>query len=266
VRDSIPLLGQLRQPLQLKQSIFDSGPFFESKLVNSNPPLSVNAITKDIKPLLLQLIITVRQAIARDTKLSPQFIARLEEKFSATITDAKSAPSSNKNSEAQNRAEMMRFLQLQPLQQLLKTSESLLSRIQLTQLSSLVQSSENNQVWYTEIPYAHNNQHHALQLRISKDAKNQKDKEESVWKLEFRFELGDHGSVLSDIRLKEKTINLRFTAETTAGVQLLQNNIHLLNNRLNVLGFEVNIGQTRQSEIPDILRPNNLDKLLDTHA
>ena len=256
VRDSVPLLSQLRQPQQLKQSSLDSGTFFESKLAISNPPLNANAITKDIKPLLLQLVATIRQALARDTRLSPQLSARLEEKFAAIITKTQTTPSSGRAVEAQTRAEITRLLQLQPLQQLLKTSETLLSRIQLNQLSSLIQSSENNQVWYMEIPYAHNNRHHALQLRINKDASNQKDKEENVWQFEFRFELGDHGSVLSDVRLKEKTINLRFTAETTSGLQLLQNNIHLLNDRLRSLGFEVNARQAQQGEISDLLRPN----------
>lgn len=265
IRDAIPLLSQLRQPLQVKQSGLNSGVFFESKLSLSTAPLNVSTLAKDIKPALLQLAAIVRQALAQDSKLSPALTARLQEKLGEIIGRTKS-PTLAKSAEAQTRIDVARLLQLQPLQQLLKTSESLLSRIQLNQLSSLAQSNETNQVWFLEIPYTHNERQSALQFRISKDDNNEDDNEDDTWRLEFSFELGDHGTVLSDIRLKGKSINLRFVAETDSGLKLLQNNIRLLDERLRQLGFDVNTQPPQQNEIADLLRPHSLNKLLDTHA
>ncbi len=264
IRDFIPSLSQLRQPQQVKQSSLNSGIFFESKLARANPSLNPIAIAKDIKPILLQLVATVRQAIVKNSKLSPQFVTRLEEKIAQIET--KSTTLTGKAAETQTRAEITRLLQLQPLRQLLKTSESLLSRIQLGQLSSLVQSSETNPIWYMEIPYAHQTRHHTLQLRIGKENSHHRDNNEEGWQLEFSFELGDHGKILSDVRLKRKVIHIRFTAETTAGLQLLQDNLHLLNTRLRSLGFEVNIRPSQQGEVEDLLLSNTLESLLDTHA
>jgi len=266
VRDSIPLLSQLRQPLQVKQSTLNSGTFFESRLSATQLPLNLSTLAKDIKPALLQLVATVRQALIRDSKLSPQLAARLESKLVEIITKTKSSPALAKSTEAQTRIEVARLLQLQPLQQLLKTSESLLSRIQLNQLSSLAQSNEANQVWHVEIPYADSDRNGALQFRINKENPGGKDDEDGAWQLEFNFELGSHGTVRSDIRLKGKSINLRFTAETTSGLTLLQDNIKLLDKRLRKLGFDVNTQPARQGEIADLLQPHRLNKLLDTHV
>jgi hypothetical protein len=272
VRDSIPLLSQLRQPIQIKQSGLNSGTFFESKLSPSallstpGTPATLAALGKDLKPALLQLVALVRQALTRDAKLSPQLTSRLQTQLADIITQTKSSPTQAKSAEAQTRVEIARLLQLQPLQQLLKTGESLLSRIQLNQLSSLVQSSESNQVWYMEIPYAHNNRGSAMQFRISKEGGKDKKDKDDAWQLEFSFELDGYGTVLSDIRLKGKSVNLRFTAETDSGLKLLQNNIHLLDDRLRQLGLSVNTQPTTIGEIGDLLRPHTLNKLLDTHV
>lgn len=266
VRDAIPLLSQLRQPVQIKQSGLNSGTFFESKLSPSSLLLTPSTLGKDLKPALLQLVALVRQALTRDSKLSPQLTTRLQTQLSDIIVQSKSSPTQAKAAEVQTRIEVARLLQLQPLQQLLKTGESLLSRIQLNQLSSLIQSSETNQVWFMEIPYAHNNRDNAMQFRISKEDKQDKEDEDDAWQLEFSFELGDYGTVLSDIRLTGKAVNLRFVAETDPGLKLLQDNIQLLDGRLRELGFDVNTQPATKGEIADLLRPHTLNKLLDTHV
>lgn len=272
VRDTIPLLAQLRQAPAVKQQSLNSGSFFEAKLAvaaaspNTLTTLTTDTLSKDIKPLLLQLVAAIRHAITNDAKLAPQLLARLEEQLTQTDTKNKSTADARKSDDIQARFENLRQQLLQPLQQLLKTSESLLSRIQLNQLSSLLHSSESNQIWYLEIPYAHNNHHHALQLRISRENSRTSHDTEQIWHIEFSFELGKHGSVLSEVKLKDKNVNLRFSAETESGLRLLREHIHLLQDKLRMLGFEVNMSQAQRGEIPDLLRPNTLNNLLDTHA
>lgn len=282
IRQAIPNFTQLHEANNVRQQSLNSGAFFEARLANganqpntaaiNSAPIITNALlsqipNKDFKALLFQLVSTIRQATSQDSQLSPQFTARLEQSITDIVNQNRSVPESSKRSETQNRLENLRFELLQPLQQLLKSSESLLSRIQLSQLSSLIQSSENNQVWFMEIPYSHNNQHRALQLRISRDSQNQNnDAEDDVWRLAFSFELGEHGNVLSEIRLKDKTVSLSFSAETDAGLRLLNDNIHLLNDKLRALGFNVHSSQAKPDDIPDLLQPRNLDSLVDIHA
>ncbi len=282
IRTAIPQLSELRDASIIKKESLNSGLFLEAKLstlaknVNNVGPtitsqipsaLLNNQTNRDLKGLLFQLVATIKQATNQGSQLSPQLLTQLNNIISEHSDQKPVSVELNRGTEAKIKLENLRQDLLQPLQQIIKSGESALSRIQLNQLTSIMQTNDSNQVWFIEIPYSHNHKDHALQLRISRDKSLEHQTDEGDgWHIEFSFELGKYGSVLSDIRLKDKTVSLSFSAETDAGLSLLNDNLHLLNDKLRALGFDVRSSQTMPKEKSDLFAPRAADRLVDTHA
>lgn len=259
LRANLPKLNELFEAKPLRQRALESGTFFEQQLSSLLRQPATPALQRDLKFIILFLVSRLRSTIT-DASVA---VADAGKKQALAPAAEKGRQQPATADTTLPRLDTARFEQLEKL---LKISESILSRIQLNQLSSVAQSNEATQVWHIEIPYTHANRQEALQLRIAHDRNSSHEQGEASWTVDFSFELDRYGQVMTHVTLQARSVSLRFVSETAQAQTLLANNLPLLESRLRALGFNVTALHAGQGEPGDIMPLQSGEALLDTHA
>ncbi len=130
---------------------------------------------------------------------------------------------------------------LTQLEQLLRSVESGLARIQTQQLASVPQDDSTRQAWQLEIPLREQKELQALLMRFEQDdSESDKDASGSTWTVSLNLNIGEMGHIHSKIRLTAEVISTHFWAEEEKTLQKISTHLPRLEKALEKLGLSVN--------------------------
>ena len=272
------LLGQLFAALPnvktlsnlngLKQTLYDSGMFLESKLAKAvlMNQMEHRFLDRDLKALTLRLVLLLReytltstpQTHTTTTSQSAQqlYPAALLEELFKRINKQHSASSniqSNPNSDDTEH-------QLNLLRELLKASESTLARQQLNQLNNS-SSMDENKAWGFEIPLNNGKEVALFKLKIqSEQDQNQGEDGKKRWLVSINLTLPDMGPLQAQLTLQGNRLTTHLWSHHP---KLFEEHINKLQQRLIKHGLEVDEinfhqGLPKQNETPQTRPPQGL--------
>lgn len=226
---SLPSKNTLSNHKGIMEAISKSGTVTESSLKNliSNTANSTAAtttlLTGDLKLNLLQLLQTLLgiKGIDHPQLLSPQKITEqlIQMPRLGPFVLAKRLSAITKQPD----------ISLKLIAEIIRQIESVISRIQLHQLTSLpaADSSESN-VWLFEIPLREKDQDTVLKLRLLKEEATDENKKHR-WEIDLAMDLKSIGPLHIKLRLQGKQIQTTLWSESISSADLFNANLGLLN-------------------------------------
>ncbi|MBI5039717.1 MAG: flagellar hook-length control protein FliK [Gammaproteobacteria bacterium] len=157
------------------------------------------------------------------------------------------------------------------LNELQRFAEGALARVQLHQLSSLPQMSQERAPlpeWLIELPIRRDTETDVWSLRIGRDAEHERDAPADagpVWSVMLAFDLPGIGPMQSRITLRGDRITAQFFSQTQGVLPLVAEHLPLLQARLHHAGLRVEELTCHHGEIPKP-KPPPQTRILDEHA
>jgi hypothetical protein len=246
---SLPKPAQVTNAENLKQTLNNSGSFFEARIARAltSDPASAEALPKifasDLKAQIGALIEIIR-------KISPEVPARAtvptsEDDF---IYAAKPAPQQaaphNIPSHESNHLDTL-------LTQLSKLLESGLARIQLNQLDSASARHVNHEAsapvptWVLELPLRTAYGVDQLQLRIEQRHKQHQQRTRVQWNVEIAFDLHAAGKLAASLAIIDKSVSATLWAEREQTHRRVREEMDYLRAGLESVGVNVTDMQCR---------------------
>lgn len=119
------------------------------------------------------------------------------------------------------------------MDELLRQTESSLSRMQLQQLSTLPTADDPKPVWTFEIPLRNEDRADVIQLRIGQEQSSKQDGSlQKVWSISLAFELEALGPVYANVRLLGQHVTASLWAERSATNGLFREHLETLRRHL----------------------------------
>lgn len=255
VVQQFPQLSQLSTAKEVKNAIYNSGTFLESKIINSSmhSPGSVSnnpiAIT-DLKAGLSQLLTLIQnnQAILIPKLLTSESSLYKNIAYDGLINSPGSLklmtdlPGRLAHAQIQmpvldsNLFQLNNHFLLQS--RVLEQLEGVLSRIIITQLHT--REGGDQSFINFEVPFRHNDQQEVLQLKIREELQEKEALEgNKVWTVNLAFHLNTLGGMRIYITLDQLDLAMQFWTEGKKSQRLLQNHFPLLSERLIEAGFTI---------------------------
>ena len=265
---ALPEANQLQQPARLKHAIQNSGVFLESHLLAASQHENRVLPALDVKTHLLRLAELIRQQIpARNlqaptasgvahTTATPSAPAKTEGLplkpetggNAPRIVDPDISSPPPRGATLQSTHSLAQILET--LQQ---QTEAGLQRTLTHQLHML--NSENpRQHLVLELPVRHDQQIDVFDLRIQPDAEQHPQHAQvaqHTWSMMLAFDLEGLGPVRAQVRFHNNQISTHWWAEQSNTVQLFQQHIEYLKNRLAHVGIDMQQAQCQQG-IPNL--------------
>jgi len=218
----------LLNPEGIKKALNESGTFFESRI---NDQKQVNNVHADLKGKLLRLA-----DLLRNENLTQHQNAGKNNLLSL-LADNKAIP------------ELQRHV------------ESALARIQLNQLNSLPNSEQHSQAFLLELPVKENEHIDVFSVKINEEDQQKTDQESSKrWSIQLSFTLDGLGNIHAKLILGGEKVHASLWAEEEKTYELIQNNLHQLNERLTDVKFidpDVKCFKGKPESEPSTLADNN---------
>lgn len=274
--NGMPELSQLLDPKKLAASLLNSGTQLEGRLLAG----LADATNQDMKANLLRLI-------AQLVPLLPNSNPALAASQSALLSQA--LPSLLReqllgHSQAQLREQALRFpLPARLLQtldnpndlgSLLRLAAAAVSRLQTHQLASLGQSHINSEgtqvtVWQLEVPTR--DQDSIVPLHIKFQHEEPADKKAAstaspVWKIDLSFDLEPLGPLHIQASLQGERLSSQLWAQQANTVQLIDNELSHLRDRLLALGLQVKDLSCHQGTPPQAATASIQQRWIDDRA
>lgn len=234
----------------LKQAVAQSGLFMEARLAHTLQQPTTNATTPpiDFKGGLLSLLLT----LLNFSKAAP--LSKPTGNTAPTATHAQTGAQATLNPQMN--------LQ-QALVELLRTVESGLARLQLSQLVSSAPEEDGKRIWVMELPVRTDEHIDLIQLRIKKEKDQQDSKKTVMWTVTLALELSGLGPVQARITLANKIVSTHFWAEHTHTTALINQHIKILHDRYQEVGLTVGALKAHHGTAPDPVAPDaNLPHIL----
>ena len=237
ILDNLPNVRDVSSATQIKKALFDSGVFFEHKLlqgVGKGAPLLGN----DIKAELLKLVDVLMRINATQPAPPP---GTLQPPQSLLKTDALPLPPL-RGMELQVQAHVAPpNIQASPvgdlLNQLLNHVDAALARLQISQLSALPVV-DQPQVFFTfELPLRWGERVDVVQLRIEQEKSGKEKNGERVWTVQLTFDLEYLGPIYVRVNLQGQQISTRFWAEQAQAADLFRQYLSDLETRFAAVGL-----------------------------
>jgi len=221
IKESVALLvkqlatpDKLTLPTELRQTLLNSGLYAESKLVAGMP------MRADFKIGISQLISLIRASFSNRQRDAKRDISGVN-----TISKA-----------AQKTAQMV---PLGILDELLRSSDSAVARIQMQQLVSLPQEDSGQQSWHFELPILNGDKLEQVSIVIDRGTGGDEENDPNPWSITLQMNLTPLGPMRVQLMLQERNISTTFWAEEQHTLSLLNRNIPTLKSAFEKAGMEV---------------------------
>ncbi len=128
--------------------------------------------------------------------------------------------------------------QLLALDELLRSTEGVLAKIQTHQLHMLRSEELNQQVWFFDLPVKQNKNIDIFEFLIYRDAEQKDSEYKSTWQIQIRFNLEGLGEILARVRMRQnKEVDIDFIAESSTTARLFSEHMLTLSARLSGKGI-----------------------------
>ncbi|NVK55665.1 MAG: hypothetical protein HWE26_08630 [Alteromonadaceae bacterium] len=167
-----------------------------------------------------------------------------------------------------NGRQVREFAQLDSQQNLLKQLKGLLAGHQSAKLANLDQALQGQDSFYYVLPALHHNQQASeILIRRDKDSKdnNEKEAEGSSWNLTMKLSIGEHGELLTKVKIKSEQIFLDIYTSNQDLLEKVGLTLPFLLKRFALLGLDVQEHKVQLGKIPDSLATKPF-QLLETQA
>lgn len=136
--------------------------------------------------------------------------------------------------------------------EVLKAVQSALSQSQLGQLTNL-RPDTSAQQWFFELPVMNNNQLDVFSLYIKEHKVDEEhEKKSSEWSLVLQFNLGNLGRIRAMLKWQESQIKIRFLAEQSSTVALVDQELAQLKNKIAFEGLSFDELTVEQAQLDDL--------------
>ncbi len=253
---SLPDGAQLSDSKGLSQALEKSGMFLEAKLLSGNTA----GLSQDMKANLLRLIAQILPALPSGAAINPINIgANLGQALPVFLRNALGALGQTGVKQQGLTFPLPSKLQQEmenegDLEGLLKLAAAAVARLQTHQLSSLAQSQltpEGNLLttWQMEIPMRNGQDLVPLQLKMQREDAQEEEKsgkggkkgqqQEPVWRIELAFDIPPLGPLQVQAQLARGSLTSQLWAERASTVNLIDNELGTLRDRLTAAGLNV---------------------------
>lgn len=270
LREALPTLARLTDPVRLEQQIRASGLFLEHDLAQGAPQPG------DLKAALLRVLASLPQPSsppAAPLPAAPQGAPRIAMEASAPVPEHPSGPAASRPTpaedgprepslgpargeplaasprETQARASAEAHIPLTPppptvdtpLAETLRTAiEGALARLHLNQITSLQTQGTEQAQWVMEFPLPKEHGEAPLKLRLEREGRRAGGLAgEDGWRLDLEFSLEPLGPLRASVLLRGEQLNVRLWAERPDTLARLQGHLDLLESGLRRTGLEV---------------------------
>jgi len=214
---NLPSKQQVTEGKQLKNALDNNGTYLEAKLsqtLTDPNPLKLNT---DFKANLLKLIYTLQQT-----------------------------PISKESNTSDNEAIKTLLKEVQ------SKTEGVLARLMLNQLQSLPQEDSNKQVWAIDLPFTDKKEKTtSVKIQIEENNKKVDDPEQKSWSATLTLTPPNMQTLHCKISYLNQAIHTNFWSEHKQTMQLIQNNLDYLSQRLDQAGLtpgNMSTSQQKQSQ------------------
>ncbi|GLK91557.1 flagellar hook-length control protein FliK [Pseudomonas turukhanskensis] len=280
---ALPDGAQLSDSKGLSQALEKSGMFLEAKLLSGN----ASGLSQDMKANLLRLIAQILPALPNGTAINPNTIGgNLGQALPVFLRNALGALGQTGVKQPGLTFPLPSKLQKEmekegDLESLLKLAAAAVSRLQTHQLSSLAQSQltpEGNLLttWQMEIPMRNQQDLVPLQLKMQReDAQEEKQngkggkkgqQQEPVWRVELAFDIAPLGPLQVQAQIARGSLTSQLWAEKLSTVQLIDNELGTLRDRLTAAGLNVGELECQQGFPPQGPRTTLEQRWIDDKA
>ncbi|MEO4048391.1 flagellar hook-length control protein FliK [Pseudomonas sp. CAU 1711] len=255
----LPDAKQLSSPEGLAKALQQSGVFLEAKLLGGQP----QQLPQDLKANLLRLVAQLLPNLPGAAPLPAASAgSALAQALPAFVRNALGAlGQSGLRQQAMSFPLPARLLQSMDqeadLEILLKLAAAAVSRLQTHQLSSLAQTqvtAEGNLLttWQLELPMRNQQEVLPLQVKLQHEEQNagKSEQKESLWRIELAFDLDPLGPLQVQAQLLRGSLSSQLWAERADTVQLIDQELDNLRQRLLGAGLEVGELSCRQGLPP----------------
>jgi len=255
----IPEMQQLGDAKTLAQALAKSGLFLEARLLNGQ----ADSLPTDMKAALLRLVAQLPGLPGGGPLAAAQSAATLGQALPAFARNALGALGQpNARQLAQSFPLPSRLLLNADgeadLELMLKLAAAAVSRLQTHQLSSLAQTQtghDGTQVttWQIEVPMRDARDIVPLQVKLQREEeprKNDKEKGETLWKVELAFDVAPLGPLQVQAQLVSGSLSSQIWAERGGTAQLISTELDYLRQRLLNAGLTVGELACRQGTPP----------------
>jgi hypothetical protein len=230
----LPTPAQISQPAGLSQAIQSTGLFWEAALL-----MQGKAGTRDLKAGLLRLWQALREGGAQANADHPDALA------AAPPTPA-SAPQSQLPAADEPTL---------TANDLLMRTQALLARLELAQLSAVVEQAQGQLTWLLDLPVRHEDQVDIWQLRIRREAPVVTLASPSAWRVELAYALPELGAGHIWLTLQDQQVSILFWCEQAHATTHLTPHLPRLREMLTAQGLQVanlacRIGEPPQEQAP----------------
>ena len=260
----LPELRSLISEEGVRQAVRESGLFLEAKLAQAaraGGEGAAAAVQQDLKGGLLKLLAGLRsletatQGAAREGAAArPQGAPPPPADPAAQANRPPPPPLPNAPVRAQPPAQpnLAAMDDLQQLRgELVRQTQSALSRVQLSQLSSVRTDPEANPQWMVEMPIRNGDAIDMVQIRIESRGAKRARKGGKSWTVNLALDLGRLGPMEARVTLGEdESISTLFWSEREEATRAIETNLPLLHRNLNDCGLKVGRLGARTGEAP----------------
>jgi Flagellar hook-length control protein FliK len=234
VVEGLPRRESINTADGLKQAVAQSGVFMEAKLAQALLQPGTTAPPIDFKGGLLSLLLTllnVNKSKPLPTPGMPNAVAQ---------TPAGAHASMN-----------LQMTLQQALSELLRSVESGLARVKLSQLVTSTPEEDGKRTWLVELPVRSGEHIDLVQLRVERDKSQAKSAKEVLWTVTLKLELSGLGPVEARVSLRDKTVSTNFWAEHAPTSELIKQHLEILQMRYREVGLTVGSINAHHGKAPE---------------
>ncbi|HEC07277.1 MAG TPA: flagellar hook-length control protein FliK [Thiolapillus brandeum] len=269
----LPNIQSVRNADGLKRAVSQSGLFLEARLAQTLQQPSPTPPPADFKTGLLGLLLSLlnlrsSSAATPGGNMPGQAQSHPPGHAGATAaTHASTHASRQASTPATNQAPIQTPSLAPQFQQaladLLRTVESALARIQLSQLVSSTVDDDGKRSWIVELPVRAGDNIDLIQLRIDKDAKQKTQKKTTHWTVNLALMLDGLGPLQARVSLAGTLVHTHFWAENPQTAALIDEHLNLLQQRYRAVGLTVGALKAHHGTAPEAAAPEeNLPHIL----
>ncbi|MDH3354312.1 MAG: flagellar hook-length control protein FliK [Chromatiales bacterium] len=208
----LPTIDKVSVAPQLREVLSNTGLFTEAKLlaglmVRSDLKMDLNHIISVIRPILLE-------RHAKPSKDNPKLAVTSKQAGAGNIPQS--------------------FLD-----DLFRSSDSAVAKIQAQQLASLPSDDSLQQVWHYSLPVHNGDKLDQFNIQIERKEKDKDDNESISWGITLQVDLTPLGPMRVQLKLKDKAVSTTFWAEKQSTLTLVNQNLPTLKGAFERAGLVV---------------------------
>ncbi|HEC18805.1 MAG TPA: flagellar hook-length control protein FliK [Gammaproteobacteria bacterium] len=265
VLDGLPNTHSVRDADGLKQAVAQSGLFLEARLAQTLQQPSPTPPPADFKTGLLGLLLSLLNLRSSSAATPGGNMPGQAQSHPPGHAGAAAATHASRQAStpAPNHAPSLAPQFQQALADLLRTVESALARIQLSQLVSSTVDDDGKRSWVVELPVRARDNIDLIQLRIDKDAEHKAQKKSAHWTVNLALTLDGLGPLQARVSLAGTLVHTHFWAEHPQTTALIDEHLSLLQQRYREAGLSVGALKAHHGTAPEAAAPEeNLPHIL----